>query len=71
MFGELQPLLSLIAVVAERRRRITAERRAHPDAGYSTEAVLATALLAALALGVVGIIVVKVTHRATSIDVGN
>jgi len=70
MFPEIQPLMALFALVQERRCMLTLERRAHGDAGYSTEAVLATALLAALALGVVGIIVVKVTGRANTIDVG-
>jgi hypothetical protein len=70
MFPEIQHLLALFALVDERRRNLKAERRVHGDAGYSTEAVLATALLAALALGVVGIIVVKVTERANTIDVG-
>jgi hypothetical protein len=70
MFPEIQSLMALFVLVHERRRMLTAERRARGEAGYSTEAVLATALLAALALGVVGIIVVKVTDRANTIDVG-
>ena len=71
MVPELQPLLTLIGLVADRRRHLAQERRTNPDGGYSTEAVLATALLAALALAVIGIIVVKVTRRANSINVGN
>ena len=44
--------------------------RAEPDAGYSTEAVIVTALLAALALAAVGIIVAKVIAKANSITTG-
>jgi hypothetical protein len=44
--------------------------RAEPDAGYSTEAVIVTALLAALALTAVGIIVAKVIAKANSITTG-
>jgi hypothetical protein len=42
--------------------------RADPDAGYSTEAVIVTALLAALALTAVGIIVAKVVSSANNIN---
>jgi hypothetical protein len=41
--------------------------RAEPDAGYSTEAVLVTALLVVAALVVVAIIVAKVTEKANGI----
>lgn len=40
------------------------------DGGYSTEAVLVTALLVLAAIAVVGIIVTKVTGKANSIDLG-
>ena len=42
--------------------------RADPEAGYSTEAVIVTALLAALALTAVGIIVAKVVSSANNIS---
>lgn len=42
--------------------------RADPAAAYSTEAVIVTALLAALALTVVGIIVAKVVSSANNIS---
>ncbi|MGW2055896.1 hypothetical protein ACWCOZ_18595 [Streptomyces sp. NPDC001840] len=45
-------------------------RRARSDAGYSTETVVVTALLAALSLTVVGIIVAKVSGKASGIDLG-
>jgi len=40
------------------------------DAGYSTETVLVTALLVALALTVLAIITAKVLAKAKSIDLG-
>ncbi|MGC9667442.1 hypothetical protein ACNTMW_12905 [Planosporangium sp. 12N6] len=40
------------------------------DGGYSTEAVLVTALLVALALVVIGIIAAKVSSKANSINLG-
>ncbi|MFE6287860.1 hypothetical protein [Streptomyces sp. NPDC057877] len=45
-------------------------RQARSDAGYSTEAIVVTALLALLALTAVGIIVAKVTAKANGIDLG-
>ncbi len=44
--------------------------RANPDAGYSTETVLVTALLVVAALVVVAIIVLKVTEKANGITLG-
>ncbi|PZS30135.1 MAG: hypothetical protein DLM61_11625 [Pseudonocardiales bacterium] len=47
------------------------ELRRNPDAGYTTETVLVTALLLVVAaLVVVGIIVAKVTAKANGIDLG-
>lgn len=43
---------------------------ARSEAGYTTETVVVTALLAGLALTVVGIIVTKVIGRAKGIDLG-
>ncbi|WP_419994465.1 hypothetical protein [Streptomyces boninensis] len=40
------------------------------DAGYSTETVVVTALLAMLALTAIGIVVAKVVGRANGIDLG-
>lgn len=45
--------------------------RADPDAGYTTETVIVTALLAALALTAVGIIVAKVVSAAHNITTGS
>ena len=44
--------------------------RADPGAGYTTETVIVTALLAALALTAVGIIVAKVVSAANNISTG-
>ncbi|MDA8062341.1 MAG: hypothetical protein M0T80_07920 [Actinomycetota bacterium] len=44
--------------------------RADPEAGYTTETVIVTALLAALALTAVGIIVAKVVAAANNISTG-
>ena len=51
------------------RTRI-AELRRDPDAGYTTETVVITALLVVAALTVVAIIVGKVVAKANSIDLG-
>ena len=56
-------------VAAEVRARFDQLRR-EPDAGYNTEATVVIALLAAAAITIVGIIVVKVTQRANSINLG-
>ena len=51
------------------RARLAAARRTG-DAGYTTETVVVTALLVALAIAVVAIIVAKVTGAANAIDLG-
>ena len=66
MFPELIILRHLFTVLHGRWEAL----RADPDAGYSTEAVIVTALLAALALTAVGIIVAKVIAKANSITTG-
>ncbi|WWR54865.1 hypothetical protein V1460_06155 [Streptomyces sp. SCSIO 30461] len=47
-----------------------ARRHLRSDAGYTTETIVVTALLATLALAVVGIIVGKVLTKANGIDLG-
>ena len=64
MFPELIILRHLFAVLHGRWEAL----RADPQAGYSTEAVIVTALLAALALTAVGIIVAKVVSAANNIS---
>jgi hypothetical protein len=63
----MHELLSYLT--AEIRHRWTAVRDTK-DGGYSTEAVLVTALLVLAAIAVIGIIVTKVTGKANSINLG-
>ena len=44
--------------------------RQQPEAGYSTETVLVTALLVVAALAIIAIIIAKVTAKATGINLG-
>nr|WP_236058181.1 hypothetical protein [Streptomyces sabulosicollis] len=60
----------LQALAALRDYADLVRRRARDDAGYSTETVIVTALLAILALSTVGIIAAKVLGKANSIDLG-
>lgn len=59
MSTELQILVARIRAGLHRLR--------HDEAGYSTEAVVVTALLAALAIAVIAVIVVKVMQKADGI----
>ncbi|EWC64535.1 hypothetical protein UO65_0142 [Actinokineospora spheciospongiae] len=43
------------------------ELRRRPEAGYSTETVLVTALLVVAALAVIAIVIAKVTDKANGI----
>ncbi|GAB1641512.1 hypothetical protein [Krasilnikovia sp. MM14-A1259] len=61
------PVLSYIA--AEMRHRWAVVRNTK-DAGYTTEAVVATAVLVTLAILAIGIIYTKVQGKANSIDLG-
>jgi hypothetical protein len=61
----MSALLTYLA--AELRHRWHAVR-ATKDGGYSTEAVLVTALLVGLAIVVIGIIALKVTNKANGIN---
>ncbi len=66
MFPELTVIKHLFQVLYSRYQAL----RAEPEADYSTETVIVTALLAALALTAVGIIVAKVVAKANSITTG-
>jgi hypothetical protein len=61
---------SLHARAAVRDHAALVRRRVREDAGYTTETIVVTALLAILALTVVGIIVTKVLAKANGIDLG-
>jgi hypothetical protein len=63
VFPELIIIRHLFTVLHGRWQAL----RAEPDAAYSTEAVIVTALLAGLALTAVGIIVYKVVTAANNI----
>ncbi len=67
MFTELIILRHLYAVLHSRWEAL----RADPEGGYTTETVIVTALLAALALTAVGIIVAKVVSAANNISTGS
>lgn len=64
MLSELTLLRHLFQTLTVRWQAL----RADPDAGYTTETVIVTALLAALALTAVGIIVAKVVSAANNIS---
>lgn len=66
MFSELTVVKNLFQMLLVRWQAL----RADPEAGYTTETVIVTALLAALALTAVGIIVAKVIAKANSITTG-
>ena len=63
-------MLPELAVVEHLARLLLSRRAAHDhdEGGYSTEAVIVTALLVALAIAAVGIIATKVLAKANSIE---
>jgi hypothetical protein len=64
---ELTILTHLIATLRGRWQTL----RAEPEAGYSTEAVVITALLVAMGVAAVAIIAAKVLSSANGITTGN
>jgi hypothetical protein len=66
MHPELTLLRHLLVLIRTRWQML----RAEPEAGYSTETVVVTALLVALAIAVLAIIAVKVTASANNINTG-
>jgi hypothetical protein len=66
MFFEIEFIRTLARALRER----LAVARAEADAGYSTEAVVVTALLVALAIAAIAIIASKVLAKANSISTG-
>jgi hypothetical protein len=62
MFTEVQILITHIRANLDRLHR--------DEGGYSTEAVVVTALLVALAIAVVAVIADKVKAKANGIDLG-
>ena len=74
MFDELTTWTRLLAATTSSLVHTTRTTLRHrysgrpADAGYTTEAVIVTALLAAGAIAIVAIIVAKITARANSIN---
>ena len=66
MFFEFQALRALVSLLKARWEL----SRATSEAGYSTEAVVVTALLVGLAVAAVAIIATKVLAKANSISTG-
>ena len=63
-------LLEMIRATAGMlRARLAAARRTR-DAGYTTETVVVTALLVALAIAAIAIIVAKVLDKANGLNLG-
>ena len=64
-------MLTYLSVLCEQLRANVQHVREHPDDGYSTETVVVTAILVALALAVIGVIIYnKVVGKANSINLG-
>jgi len=61
---------ALISYLAAELRHRWHTVRDTKDGGYSTETVLVTALLVAGAILVIGIVIVKLTAKANSINLG-
>ncbi len=66
MINEVQVMRTMVLML---RARLKAARR-KGEAGYSTEAVVVTALLVALAIAAIAIIAAKVLAKANSISTG-
>ena len=60
--------LFLIRYLVAQIRQRWMQLRAEPEAGYTTETVVVTAMLVAMALVVIAIIVAKVTSTANNIQ---
>ncbi|WP_232237282.1 hypothetical protein [Actinoalloteichus fjordicus] len=64
------PMLTYLNLFTEGLRDRWQALHRDPDAGYSTETVVVTALLVALAIAVLAVLAIAVMNRATSIDLG-
>jgi hypothetical protein len=67
VFTAMPALITYLAAELRHRWRFVRETK---DGGYSTETVLVTALLVAGAILVIGIVIVKLTAKANSINLG-
>ncbi|MEV8515886.1 hypothetical protein [Dactylosporangium sp. NPDC051484] len=61
---------ALVSYLAAELRHRWQTVRDTKDGGYSTEAVIVTALLVTLAIVVIAIIALKVTNKANNINLG-
>jgi hypothetical protein len=64
------PALELLRAAAGMLRAPLTAARATRDAGYTTETVVVTALLVALAIAAIAIIVSKVLDKANGLNLG-
>jgi hypothetical protein len=64
---EIEFLKTVIALLRDRAARA---RRAPADAGYTTETVIVTALLVALAIAALAVIAAKVKSKVDVLDLG-
>lgn len=66
----MHPILFLSYLIAEARSRArkVIDDKGGPDAGYSTETVLVTALIVVLAIAAIAVIATKVIAKANSIN---
>lgn len=65
-----RPFSTFLAVMFGALRERWTHSRLRGDGGYSTETVLVTALLVALAIAAVAVITAKVMDKANSINLG-
>jgi hypothetical protein len=72
MHSRIRSWIALLALLGRNAYAELSSRwrllRSRPDAGYSTETVIVTALLVLLALTVIGILIARVTARVEGID---
>jgi hypothetical protein len=70
VFPELTIIQRTMQLLRDRCAVARAQRALEPEAGYSTEAVIVIALLAAMAIAAVAVIAAKVLSKANSVDTG-
>jgi hypothetical protein len=68
--GVMQPYLSYLLTLWSALRTRVHDLREAPEAGYTTETVLVTALLVVAALTIIAILVAKVISKASAINLG-
>jgi hypothetical protein len=66
----VSPLVILFHAYKERLRLCREMARKHPEAGFTTEAVVVIAILVAIAIAVGAVLMAKVLAKANSLDLG-